>query len=145
MVASSIRIGALLLSLLGAVNLQAACLQSELKVQGSEVAAGAFTLNLGEADDAASPAAWQGPLSTGKCETALSIIEPPLVLVNERLLFVPTYSGSMRRLSVVDLPACKIAWQSAPFSGKLKISPLELRLGKKRIPLAADCLPKAAK
>ena len=86
-------------------------------------------------------AAWQGPLVTGQCRLDIGIIEPPLMLAPGNLLYVPTYSGSMRTLMLVDLASCAVRWQSAAFSGHLTINPQQLHVGGKRIALNARCLP----
>lgn len=120
---------------------QAECVLRTLEPQGSEVHAGDLTVNLGEADDPARPTAWQGPLVAGACRIELGIIEPPLALGGEAYLLVPTYSGSVRKLSVVDLKGCSVLWESAGFSGGLKIGPHGLELGGKRVELGRECLP----
>jgi hypothetical protein len=120
---------------------RAECRLQTLAPHGSEVQAGAAMVNLGEADNASSPTAWQGPLVAGACTLDLGIIEPPLLLAQTNLLYVPTYSGSVRTLTLVDLNACAVRWKSATFSGPLKIGPRTLQLGAKRIALDARCVP----
>lgn len=127
--------------LLASMVARAECSLQTLAPHGSEVRAGAATVSLGEADNASSPNAWQGPLVAGACTFELGIIEPPLLLTPAKLLYVPTYSGSVRTLTLVDLNACKVRWQSAAFSGRLKIGPRALQLGAKRIALDARCVP----
>lgn len=131
-------LGAIVMSSLVA---QAECKLRTLTPSGNSVQVGAATLDLGEADNASTPSAWQGPLVAGACSLNLGIIEPPLVLTPTDLVYVPTYSGSVRRLTLVDFGRCSVRWKSAPFSGDLKIGSHELNLGGKRIALDAQCLP----
>lgn len=131
--------------LLASTVARAECDLQTLTPQGSELRAGSSTVNLGEADNAADPNAWQGPLVVGACTLDMGIIEPPLLLTPANLLYVPTYSGSVRRLTLVDLNACKARWQSAAFTGSLRIDQRALHLGGKRIALDAHCVPIARK
>ena len=68
-----------------------------LTPHGSELRVGP-SVNLGEADNAVNPNAWQGPLMSDACTFELGIIEPPLLLTPANLPYVPTYSGSVRTL-----------------------------------------------
>lgn len=141
-IASSLLRCALSLALIVAsVDSDAECTQQLLAPQGGEVRAGALSIRLGEPDDAVTPSAWQGPFEAGACKFELGIIEQPLVLAMGDLLYVPTYSGSERKLALLDLASCSIRWESAPFSGALKIGPRELELGQQRIALDAQCVP----
>ena len=79
------------------------------------------------------------------CTLDLGIIEGPLMMTNARMLYVPTYSGSVRRLFLVDLQACKIRWESAAFSGKLDIAPRALLLEDRRIAIDSHCIPVGSK
>ena len=72
-------------------------------------------------------------------------MEPPLALAAGRYLYVPVYSGSVRRLNVVDLQNCAVVWQSVAFSGALKIGLQGLVLGGKPVALNGECLPGAGK
>jgi hypothetical protein len=127
--------------LLLTMDVRAECSLQKLAPQGSEVRTGVLTLNLGEADNLFSPTGWQGPLVAGACTFGLDIIEQPLMLAGSDLLYVPTYSGSARTLTLVDLSTCAVRWKSATFSGSLRIGPHELNLGGKRVALDAQCLP----
>ena len=119
----------------------AGCRLQALVPHGSEARVGALPLKLGDADDAIAPQAWQGPLVAGKCTLDIGIIERPLMLAPGNLLYVPTYSGSLRKLMLVDLAHCAIRWQSAAFSGRLTIDAQQLHLGETHIALDARCLP----
>jgi hypothetical protein len=127
--------------LMTSMSAQAGCKLDELITHGSEARIGTSSVKLGEADDAIAPKAWQGPLVAGQCTLDIGIIERPLMLAPGNLLYVPTYSGSMRTLMLVDLARCAVRWQSAAFSGRLTIDPQHLHVGGKRIALDARCLP----
>jgi hypothetical protein len=123
------------------MDVRAECTLQKLAPHGSEVRAGVLALNLGDADNLINPTAWQGPLVAGACTFVLDIIEQPLMLASSDLLYVPTYSGSARTLTLVDLSTCSVRWKSATFSGSLRIGPHELNLGGKHVALDAQCLP----
>ena len=137
----SLRCGLVFVAFALYVSARAECALKTLEPKGTVIGAGAFDLTRGEADDRVHPSAWQGPLVTGKCTLELGIIEPPLVLVSNSLLYVPSYSGNMRTLSLVDLAACSVRWRSWAFSGDLRISPTALELGGQRVKLDGNCLP----
>ena len=100
-------------------------------------------VSLGMADDSARPRAWQGPISAGACTLDLGIIEAPFLTARPGAMFVTTYSGALRTVSLVDLGACRIAWQSTPFTGAVESDAGGLKLGSRRVGLDARCLPKA--
>lgn len=131
--------------LLATTLARAECSLQTVTPTGNALRAGSATVNLGEADDAANPHAWRGPLAAGACTLDIGIIEPPLLLTPANLLYVPTYSGSVRTLTLVDLNACSVRWKSAPFSGRLKVGSRALRLGANRVALDAHCVPSASK
>lgn len=135
------RAAALALILVASSGANAECRLQHLNVRGSQLKVGAKTVNLGAADAGNRARAWQGPLVAGACKLDLGIIEAPLVGATATLLYVPTYSGSVRRLTLVDLRSCSVRWQSAAFSGALRIGPRALDLGGKRIELNASCIP----
>lgn len=136
-----LRRATLLAVLLVDLSAQAKCKLHTLTTHGSEARAGRSIVNLGEADDAIRPTAWQGPLVAGACGLEVGIIEGPLVMTSSDLLYVPTYSGSVRQLFLVDLRACSVRWKSTTFSGSLRIGPRALSMGGRRIGLDARCLP----
>lgn len=127
--------------LLASMAARAECNLQAVTPHGSAMQAGAITVQLGDADHAANPTAWQGPLVAGACTLDLGIIEPPLLLAQGKLLYVPSYSGSTRSVTLVDLDTCSVRWKSEAFSGRLAISPRALHLGGKRIALDARCVP----
>jgi hypothetical protein len=131
--------------LLASMAARAECNLQALTPHGSEMRAGAASVNLGEADNASSPTAWQGPLVAGACTLDVGIIEPPLLLAQGKLLYVPSYSGSVRTLTLVDLNTCSVRWKSMAFSGRLTIGPRALHLGGRRIALDAHCVPLSKK
>ena len=142
----SVRWGsALALCAVAASAANAECRLHPVTPVGSTAQANGQTIRLGVADDAIRPVAWQGPLMADACTLDLGIIEGPLMMTNARMLYVPTYSGSVRRLFLVDLKACKIRWESAAFSGKLDIAPRALLLGDRRIAIDSHCIPVGSK
>ncbi len=94
---------------------------------------------LGAADDAAQPAAWQGPLVSGTCSVDIGIIELPIFASQTGRLYVTTYSGAVRRMSLVDFKSCKVSWQSKPFVGAVQVEAAGLKLGSSRFKLDAHC------
>lgn len=127
--------------LVSGMHASAECTLQALRTEGNRARAGAEIVHFGEADRAIGPTAWQGPLVAGACTFELDIIEQPLMLAPAKLLYVPTYSGSLRTLTLVDLSSCSVRWKSPTFSGRLKIDARELNLGGKRIALDAQCVP----
>jgi hypothetical protein len=117
------------------------CKLTTLTVNGSSVQAGAFTVTLGEADDPVKPTAWQGPVRTGQCNFDLAIIEGPLAIGAGRYLFVPTYSGALRELTVVDLKTCSTKWASKSFVGDLLVGPTSVQLDTQIFALDPNCVP----
>lgn len=96
-----------------------------LHVTGSSVVAGPYRLDLGEPDDPGSARSWQGPIriaATGKSACTVgddvSIIEMPMSLVDNHLVYVTTYSGSESRLFVIDAATCDTKWKSPLFTGR---------------------------
>jgi hypothetical protein len=104
---------------------------------------GVGQVSLGAADDSAHPRAWQGPIAAGACTLDLGIIEAPFLTARPGALFITTYSGALRTVSLVDFGACKVIWQSTPLTGAVRTTPAGLQLGEQRIALNARCLPKA--
>lgn len=132
---------ALVLSAFTANIANAECVLHPVTPVGSTARVNGQTIQLGDADDAVRPAAWQGPLVADACTLDLGIIEGPLMMTSARMLYIPTYSGSARRLFLVDLQSCKVRWQSAAFVGKLSISQRKVQLGDLRVALDARCVP----
>lgn len=122
---------------------------SVLAPSGSVARAGGYTFALGEADDAATPRAWQGPLSiTGqggrRCAVSddVAIIERPMALVGGHLLYVSTYSGSENTLFVVDARDCTVRWTSPHYAGAARIGTKALVLpGVRTFAIGQDGLP----
>ena len=103
-------------------------------------------ITLGRADNNDKPIAWEGPLVVKRgdiyaCSFGLSIIEPPLTLVADRYLYVPTYSGSDRVLTVLDMKQCRIAWQSPVFYGTYVVKNNHILIKGKKLTLEPSCLP----
>jgi hypothetical protein len=95
----------------------------EVLPHGALADAGRYRLDLGEPDDPNSPRAWQGPVRiTGnntRCTVSddVAIIERPMAIMDDRLLYLTTYSGSEVRVYVVDAATCAIAWTSPSVVG----------------------------
>ncbi|MES2299980.1 MAG: hypothetical protein V4582_23280 [Pseudomonadota bacterium] len=121
------------------------CSLARLTPHASTLQLNGETIDLGEADSALNPSAWQGPLRSKRCRFALGIIEAPLVLLAGKWLYVPTFSGSIRHLTVLDMASCKVRWTSQPFSGAFDIDGGAVTMDGRRVPLDARCLPAQAK
>jgi hypothetical protein len=119
----------------------ARCTLKPLVPRDNNVTAGTATIHLGDADQPSAPTAWQGSLKTGTCTFDIGIIEQPMALTPAQLLYVTTYSGSMRTVTLFDLNKCSVHWKSAPFAGKVVLMDSALTLGQKRIALNDQCLP----
>jgi hypothetical protein len=118
----------------------ASCTLQALAPNGQTVAVpGVGEVALGVADNAAQPAAWQGPLAIGACSVDIGIIELPIFASPPDRLYVTTYSGALRQMSLVDLKACKVSWHSKPFIGAVQADARGLKLGKQRIRFDAQC------
>lgn len=103
-------------------------------------------ISLGEASNEESPTAWEGPIIVKKngaymCSFGLNIIESPLTLVAERYLYVPTYSGSDRVLTVLDLKQCRTAWQSPVYYGTYDVKKNGVYVKGRKLKLNKSCLP----
>jgi hypothetical protein len=103
---------------------------------------GIGTVSLGEADNAAQPKAWQGPVSAGACALDVGLIEAPIIGTSGGPVYLTTYSGALRKVVLVDAAACKVVWRSAPFVGEVNVAQGRLKLGKTVVALDGRCLPK---
>lgn len=56
-------------------------------------------------------------------------------------LYVTTYSGSIRRVALVDVAACSIRWESKPFVGAVRADAQGLDLGSIRFTFDRHCVP----
>ena len=118
---------------------------------GSSADAAGYHIDLGEPDDPKTPRAWQGPIritSTGRAGCMVSedvaIVEGPLSLVQGRLLYVTTYSGSEAKVYVVDALTCATKWTSPSFVGAPRITAGTLTLpGLHSLRVGTDGLPVA--
>ena len=116
---------------------------------GSSADAAGYHLDLGEPDDPRMARAWQGPIritSTGRAGCTVSedvaIVEGPLSLVQGRLLYVTTYSGSEAKVYVVDAQTCAVKWTSPSFVGAPRITAGTLTFpGLRPLRVGADGLP----
>jgi hypothetical protein len=109
--------------------------------------AGDLSIDLGEADNAKQPTAWQGPITLARpggtscsVDPAVSIVEGPIYLDGQHLL-VTTYSGSNRVLFAVDAATCTVLWRSQPFAGPVQLDAGTLHTGDRSVSLGAACLP----
>ena len=120
-----------------------------LDPHGSTATVAGYTIDLGEPDDPKSPRAWQGPIritQAGKTGCTVSddvaIVEKPLKLMADHLLYVTTYSGSESKLYVVDAKDCSVRWTSSSFIGRPSIGSTALTLpGADRLRIDPDGMP----
>lgn len=124
-----------------------ACQLKPMTIDAGVARAGRVMVSLGEADDAAHPSAWQGPLritvgAAPACTAsdAVAIIEAPLWL-GDGVIYVPTYSGSNNRLYAVDVRSCRVLWRSWPYSGPTRYTHGQLRIGARTVPPDHRCRP----
>ncbi|MGZ5202036.1 MAG: hypothetical protein ACXWC4_19935 [Telluria sp.] len=122
----------------------AQCQLSFMVPQDGSLSIGKTTVSLGEPDSKDQPTAWQGPLKTEQCAFDPGIIEQPIAMTPGGWLYVSSYSGSARTITLYDLKTCSIRWQSDSFAGKLELNSRELRLGDKKMMLDDACVPSAA-
>jgi hypothetical protein len=119
----------------------AECNLQLLAPNDSKITVGATTVLLGEADEPSQASAWQGPLRAGACTFDVGIIEQPIALAPSQLMYVTTYTGSLRTVSLFDLKTCTVRWKSAPFAGVVALTPTALKMGGKSITLDSRCVP----
>jgi hypothetical protein len=127
-----------------------ACDFTPVRIEQSTGKAGDVTVDLGEADDAQHPTAWQGPLRISMggapaCTVSddVSIVEEPVLLGGD-ILYVPTYSGSNNSLYAVNVNTCAVIWHSSHFGGKTVFRKGRLFAGKSEISTDKRCRPLAA-
>lgn len=129
-----------------AFSAPACSFQDVTPTQGRTVKVIQSEIDLGEPDEENTPSAWQGPLMVSKdgmlaCSFGLNIIESPLLLVAERYLYVPTYSGSDRVLTILDLKQCRTTWQSPVYFGTYEFKANSVFIKGKKLALQKTCLP----
>ena len=130
----------------------AGCKLQELHPMGANVDIGTLHLNLGSPDNADKPTAWEGPIVVTRQGHAactvkdnVAIVSLPLVLGNDRFLYVPTYSGSESIFYIVDTQDCSIRWQSQPYAGDAVFRKNNIHLHEAgHIHLGTQCLPGSA-
>ena len=129
----------------------ASCKLQELHPVGANVDVGAVHLNLGSPDNADKPTAWEGPMVVSRQNHAsctvkdnVAIISSPLMLGNERFLYVPTYSGSESIFYIIDTQDCSIRWQSHAYSGDAVFKKNSINLHDAgHVQLGPQCLPES--
>lgn len=127
----------------------AGCKLQELHPTGANVDVGTLHLNLGSPDNADKPTAWEGPIIISRqghaaCSVKdnVAIVSLPLMLGNDRFLYVPTYSGSESIFYMVDTQDCSIRWQSQPYAGNAVFKKNSIYLHEAgHIHLGIQCLP----
>ena len=127
----------------------AGCKLQELHPAGANVDVGTRHLNLGSPDNADKPTAWEGPIIISRqghaaCSVKdnVAIVSLPLMLGNDRFLYVPTYSGSESIFYMVDTQDCSIRWQSQPYAGNAVFKKNSIYLHEAgHIHLGIQCLP----
>jgi hypothetical protein len=129
------------LSIVSPMSVAAACHLNFIVPQNGTFTVGKTTINLGEADPKGQPTAWLGPIKTGQCSFDPGIIEQPIAITPSGWLYVSSYSGSERMITLYNLKTCSIRWQSDTFAGKLELNSRELHLGDRRLLLNEACEP----
>jgi len=137
-------------ALMLAIATQAACATCQwqpLDPGRGHFTTGPFSIDLGTADQAGSPTAWQGPITISQAggtscsvDPSVGIIERPLFATARKML-VSSYSGSNKTVFIIDSARCKIAWKSRPFDGTIRLSGDRLSLGAMTLLLKPSCLP----
>lgn len=142
--------GFLILALALAPAAAGACHLELMGITGGVGKLGDVSVAFGEADDAQHPTAWQGPLritvgTAPACTVGddVAIVETP-VLLDNGILYVPTYSGSNNRLYAVDTKTCRVLWRSRFFNGPTRYQAGRLTIGPRRLPLDRSCRPTGA-
>jgi hypothetical protein len=102
-------------------------------------------IKLGQFEDG-KPKIWEGPIKINeegwtRCAFGLDIIESPLTLVANRYLYIPTYSGDARTLTIIDISQCRIAWQSPVYSGEYAVKSDGFYLKGRKLKLGDSCVP----
>ncbi len=122
----------------------AQCLLHLVVPQDGRISIGKTTVSLGDADSKDQPTSWEGPLKAGRCTFDPGVIEQPIAVTPRGWLYVSSYSGSARMVTLYDLESCSVRWQSPSFDGKLELDSHELRLGETRMTLDNACVPQAS-
>ncbi len=120
-----------------------------LMPHGKIIDANGYHLDLGDADDAAAPGAWQGPIRISRagrsaCTVSndVSIIEPPIRLVRHDIFYVSTFYGRENRIYAIDAGTCAVRWTSPLFTGQSTTSRRFLILpGAGAFPIGLDAIP----
>ena len=71
----------------------------------------------------------------------VSIVMLPLALLNGKLLYVTTYSGSEVRVQVVDVATCAVKWTSPEFEGVPTFTATAIHFPKRTLAIGASGLP----
>jgi hypothetical protein len=120
----------------------AQCEMQRLSPTNDTIVLGTKRITLGEADDPIKPMSWVGPLKTEICTFDIGIIEEPIALAKNGLLFVTLYSGSQTWITILDLKTCSTRWTSPEFYGQAKFTSYELAMGPDNpISLNKQCMP----
>lgn len=124
-----------------------ACELTELTIKGRQAIFNDLIVEFGDPDDEVNPQKWLEPvilqIANGKkCTIDIGLNERPLVIGGNNL-FVQTYSGSNRRLYVLDIKKCSIAWDSGEYYGYPAYKKGKFIIEGKRIKLDEQCNPKS--
>ncbi len=110
------------------------------------VQAGPYRLDLGDPDK--DDRVFEGPIkiagANGKgCTVSddVALVTRPLALLNGKLLYVTTFSGSEARVQVVDAATCAVKWRSAEFEGVPKFTATAVHLPNRTFPIKDSGLP----
>ncbi len=120
-----------------------------LQPHGKIIDVNGYHLDLGDADDAAPPGAWQGPIRISRAgrsactvSNEVSIIEPPIRLARHDILYVSTFSGRENRIYAIDAENCAVRWTSPAFTGQSSTARRSLVLpGAGTFPIGLDAVP----
>lgn len=124
-----------------------ACELTELTITERQAVYNDLTVEFGEPDDVVNPQKWLEPVvlqipGGNKCTIDIGLNERPLVIGGNNL-FVQTYSGSNRRLYVLDIKKCAIAWDSGDYSGYPAYKNGKFTIEGKTLKLDKQCNPKS--
>lgn len=123
------------------------CHYTTLEPYLNKATAGNVSFDFGEEDNANNSQAWQGPLvinqnngSSCTVSSDVSVLERPFYQDGKNLL-VTTYSGSNKKIFIIDIAACRVLWRSRPFTGEVSMTRDVLQLGKEKVGFDTNCIP----
>jgi len=118
-----------------------------VKPGAGRFSAGKLTVDLGQADDAARPRAWQGPITITQSNGVSCTVDPTVGIIEQpiyrdgRHFLVVTYSGSNKIVYAIDAASCHVLWHSQPFTGPVRLNLNKLQMGNQTTKIRSDCIP----